>query len=324
MRVAVTVAGIALTLIVWLSVLRTVFTPKPRPSRAASWTTRAVGSITLLIARRLPGPVREHFLGYSGPLMLFTMAAVWLAADIAAFVLTAWGLGQVPFSQHALGGFFALRAQDTVLPAVAWLSVAFLMTSFAVHLIRVASAYGRRESLLSRLSAQATRSPDAEMMLARYARSRMQLGALFDEWSDWLAEVQTTHLAYPALLYYRSAGGAVCWTGAAQIMLDCAALTEACAPRWAPPQTGSLLTVGERCLPQLAAHLGIDLPSAPVSYQGREAYPFSRTLTEIRQTKLPIEVDEESAQAAFQRRRVRYAPFANAICERLLYEYTDQ
>jgi hypothetical protein len=256
--------------------------------------------------------------------MLFVMAVLWLATDIAAFMLAAWGLGQVPLNQQALGGFFALRSQDTVLPAVAWLSVAFLMTSFAVHLIRVASAYARRERLLSRLSAQATRSPDAETMLAQYARSRMQLGALFDEWSDWLADVQFTHLAYPALLYYRSGGGAVCWTGAAQIMLDCAALTEACAPRWAPPQTVSLLTVGERCLPQLAAHLGIDLPSVPVSYQGREAYPFSRTLAQIRQTSLPVEVGEECAQVAFQRRRVKYAPYANAICERLLYEYTDQ
>jgi hypothetical protein len=52
-------------------------------------------------------------------------------------------------------------------------------------------------------------------------------------------------------------------------------------------------------------------------------YPFSRSLAKIRTAGLPIEVDDEHAQLAFQKLRIRYAPFANAIGERLLYVHGD-
>lgn len=323
MRVVAAAVGIVLILAAWLSVLRTVFTPKEQASLMARWTTRVVGHTMLAIARRLPKPARECFLGYASPLMLLIMAALWLVADVAGFALLAWGLSGIPLGAQALGDFFFLRSADPALAAVAWLSTTLLLTTFAMHLVRVTSAYSRRERLIGRLSAQATHSPDAETVFAEYARgSHDQLGALFGEWSNWLADLQATHLAYPALVYYRSAGE-VCWAGAVQIMLDCAALAESCAPGWAPPQTSPLLTVGERCLPRVAARLGIALPPVTASFQGREMYPFSRSLAQIRQAGLPIEVDDEHAQLAFQKLRVRYAPFATAICERLLYEYRD-
>ena len=324
MHVVAAFAGVLLFLAAWTSTLRTVFTPMGQASLMSRWTTRAVGSVMLAIARKLPEPGREYFLGYASPLMLFLMAVVWLIGSIAGFTLFVWGVSQVSLNAQSLGNFYSLRAADIALPAVAWLSSFLLLTAFTVHLGRVTSAYSRRELLVGRLSAQATRTPDAETIFAEYARagSRDHLGALFSEWSNWLADVQATHLAYPAVVHYRSGDG-VCWTNAAQIMLDCAALAEACAPNWAPPETSSLLNVGERCLPRVAASLGIELPPVQVSYQGREMYPFSHSLAKVRTAGLSIEVDDEHAQLAFQKLRVRYAPFANAICERLLYVYGD-
>ncbi len=290
-------------------------------SRGTTW---AVGGVMLSIARKLPERGREYFLGYASPLMLFLTAVLWLIGIVAGFALFGWGVSRMPLNEHALGNIYSLRRADIGLSAAAWLSTFLLLVAFTVHLVSVTSAYSRRERLISRLTAQATRTPDAEAVFAEYTRGgcRDHLGALFSEWADWLADIQATHLAYPALVHYRS-GGSFCWTNAAQIMLDCAALAEACVPNWAPPETRSLLNVGERCLPRIAARLGIDLPPVPVSYQGRETYPFSRSLAEIRTAGLSIEVDDEDAQLAFQRLRVRYAPFANAICERLLYEYME-
>jgi hypothetical protein len=323
MHVGTAFAGALLFLAAWLSILQTVFTPRGQTSVLSRGTTQAVGSVMLAIARKLPETGREYFLGYASPLMLFLLAGVWLVGTIAGFTLFAWGVSQAPLNEQALGDFYSLRPADIGLSAVAWLSTFLLLAAFTVHLVRITSAYSRRERLINRLSVQATR-PSAETVFAEYARggSRDHLGALFSEWSNWLADVQATHLAYPALVHYRS-GGEICWTNAAQIMLDCAALAEACAPNWAPPETRSLLNIGERCLPRIAARLGIELPPVPVSYQGRETYPFSRSLAEIRTAGLSIEVDDEHAQLAFQRLRIRYAPFANAICERLLYEYRD-
>jgi hypothetical protein len=324
MRVVSTVLGVVLVLATWLSIHRTVFTPRYQASFMGRWTSRAVSGIMLPAARMLPEPARESFLAYAAPLMLFSMGVLWLIAEVAGFCLLAWGVSDVAFNAQGLSGFFSLRSAAAVLAAAAWLSSVLLVATFSVHLVRVTSAYSRRERLIGRLAAQATHAPDAETVFVEYARggSHDQLGALFEEWSNWLADVEATHLAYPALVYYRSVGE-VCWTGAAQIMLDCAALAEACAPGWAPPQTRALLNVGEHCLPRIAARLGINLPPVPVSYQGREMHPFSRTLSQIREAGLPIEPNEDHVQSAFQRLRVRYAPFANAICERLLYEIKD-
>jgi hypothetical protein len=146
--------------------------------------------------------------------------------------------------------------------------------------------------------------------------SRDHLGTLFGDWAGWLADTQATHLGYPVLAYYRSID--LCWTKAALIILDCAALTQACAPEWAPPDTVPLLSAGSRCLQGIAAQLGISLPRIPVSYHGREACPFNGTIGKVRKAGLPMETDEDTAQAEFQRLRVQYAPFANAIVEQLL------
>jgi hypothetical protein len=320
MHIVAALAGALLVFGAWLSALQTVFTPGGQASLVSVGMADAVGRVMLAIARKLPAAGQEYFLGYASPLMVFLLAATWLIGSIAGFTLFAWGVSQVSLNAQDLGDFYSLRSADITLPAVAWLSTALLLAAFTVYLIRVTSAYERRERLVGRLSAQATRAPDAETVFAEYVRAgcRDHLGALFSEWSNWIADVHATHLAYPALVHYRSAPE-VCWTNAAQIMLDCAALAQACAPRWAPPETTSLLNAGERCMLQVADRLGIELPSVPVSYQGRETYPFSYSLAKLRSAGLPIEIDDDDAQLAFQRLRVRYAPFATAICERLLY-----
>jgi hypothetical protein len=324
-RILGAIAGLVLILSAWVSATRTVFTPQEGSSHTALWIARLTGTVMLGIARKLPSSVREGFLGFACPLMLLFESVLWLVVNIAGFTLFAWGAAGIPLRAQSVGDFFALRSPADALSAVAWLCNALLLAAVIVHLARVTSAYGRREQLVCRLSAQATRSLDAENILAEYvsrAGGRARLGGLFGRWADWLADLQSTHLAYPALAHYRSSGE-VCWAEAAQIMLDCAALAEACAPSEAPPEAAVLITAAERCFPRIAKRLGIDLPPPVVSYQGREARPFDRTLNVIRDAGAPIEGEENCVQRSFQRIRVRYAPFTNAICERLLYKNND-
>lgn len=304
--------------------MRTVFTPREASSRIALWVTRLVGAAMLCIGRKLPQPVRENFLGFACPLILFLECGLWLAANFAGFALLAWGAAGVALTERSIGGFFALRSSADALAGVAWLSGALLLAAVIVHLSRVTDAYSRRERMVCRLSARATRSLDAEAILAAYsgAGDRDRLGELFGRWSDWLADIQSTHLAYPALVHYRSSGS-VCWSEAAQIMLDCAALAQVCAPDGTPPEAAELLTAAERSFPKIARRLGIQVPRLVVSYQGREMRSFDRTLAVIRAAGAPVKADEQHLQHSFQQTRVRYAPFTNAICERLLYKYND-
>lgn len=326
MMAVVPVGGAALVLVTWLSVFRTVFTPGRKSSAMARLTARTTAAVLLGAARRIPLGGRERLLALCSPVALFAMFVLWLVAELAGFALLAWGIAGVSLGGHALAGFFLLRSagippprsSSAPLAAIAWLSTVLLTAAFVTHLMRVTDAYSRRERLVTRLATQATCPPHAETLLADYLRagSRDHLGNVFGQWAGWLADTQTTHLGYPVLAYYRSVD--LCWTKAVLIVLDCAALTQACAPEWAPPETVPLLSAGSRCLQGIAAQLGIALPPVPVSYHGRETCPFNGTLSKVREAGLPMEVDEDAAQTAFQRLRVQYAPFANAIIERLL------
>lgn len=332
MKVVAIIAGTVLVLASWLSVSRTIFIPRYGSSLAARVTTRTIAAIVDAIAGRLRGGAghglrccaRRRLLELAAPLTLFVLGWVWLIGAFAGFVLLAWGSSAARFSSGALAGFFFLRQEVPQNPAaiplgaVALLSTALLLVAFTLHLMRITDAYSRRERQVIWLAAQATHPPDAETLIASYLRtgSADHFGGMLGEWARWLADIEGTHLGYPVLVRYRQAGD-LSWIRAAVIVLDCAALTEACAPDLAPPDTTALLAAGCRCLQRIAAQLGVRLPEIVVSYHGRETSPFTGTIAKVRDAGLPLTLTESEAQEVFQRLRVQYAPYADAIAERL-------
>ena len=323
-HIAIAAIGAAVVLVTWLSIIRTVCTPRQRSSLAARWTVRIVAAIIPLLARLTHNAdYRERILDFCAPVSLLLMGLIWAVAGTAGFALLAWGTVGLSFAGNGLANFF-MRSGGAGLAAFALLSAGLMLASFSTHLTRVLSAYGRRERPVARLAAQATESPDADVVLADYLRtgSRDHLDSMFGEWSAWFADVQTTHLSYPGLAYLRP-DGKLCWAKAAMIVLDCAAITEATAPGWAPPNTRPLLAIGSYCLPRLAMQLGEDESRSPVSYHGREMRSFAETYRLAVKAGLPAERGEDESETAFQRIRVRYAPYVIAIGERLHYHDVD-
>lgn len=323
-HITVAAVGAAVVLLTWLSAIRTIFAPRQRSSLAARMSVKLVAATLRVPARLTHGGHRERFLDYCAPLSLLLMGLGWLIPATAGFAMLAWGAGNASFARDGVGGFFLLRSGGAVLVVVGVLSTGLMLAAFAAHLMRVMAAYGRRERTIARLAAQATGAPDAEVVLAEYLRtgSRDHLDSMFGDWSAWLADVQTTHLSYPAMAYLRPAG-TLCWAKAALIVLDCAAITEAAAPNWAPPNTRPLLAIGNYCLPRLAKQLGEHESRSPVSYHGREMRPFADTFRLAVKAGLPAERGEVAAELAFLAIRVKYAPYVIAIAERLLYDDVD-
>ncbi|MER6944261.1 hypothetical protein ABT294_09580 [Nonomuraea sp. NPDC000554] len=293
------VAGGTIVVAVWLSVLLTVFTPRGRPSRLVRGTLRVFAYSILPIAGRLRHRVREPLADLCAPLTLFTVAAVWLGASWAGFALLA----------------------ETPLREAEWASRLLLLAVVTTYLLRFVDAYGRRERLVARLAGSVCKPRDADGLLAVFLRtgSRDHLDTLFAEWTGWMTEVESSHVAHPTLTFRRPAGD-LDWLKAAVIVLDVAALTEALAPSWAPAHTRALLDTGTRCMQRLTAGLCIRLPPITVSLQGREERNFSDTLRLANDAGLPVERDQQAAWAVFQGLRTGYAPHAYAIETRLHYE----
>jgi hypothetical protein len=323
-HILVAFLGAALALGTWLSIIRTVFTPRERSSLLARCVVRFVATAIRAPARLAHDGLRERILDYIAPLSLILTGLAWVVTGTGGFALLAWSTQHVRLSAGGLAAFFLMRSDGVGLAVAAALSAAFILSSFTAHVLQVMIAYARREGPVARLAAQATQSPDAEVVLADYLRtgSRDHLDTMFGEWSAWLADLQASHLSYPAMPYFRPMSG-LCWAKAALIVLDCAAIAEAGAPEWAPPNTRPLLAIGSSCLPRLAAQMGERETLSPVSYHGRETRPFADTFRLARKAGLPAERDERDAEAAFLRIRIRYAPYVIALGDRLLYDDVD-
>jgi hypothetical protein len=298
-------AGITLAVITGLSVLRTVVNPRDRSSLAARATARYTYRALLLGSSALPQRRRESVLDLCVPVSLTALLGTWLVATAAACWLVAYSL--------------PVGAEDAV-RAAGWSLAGLEGLLFAVYLSKLIEKYQRREAITTRLQAQATSPLDAELVLADRLRggSRSDLGAAFEHWADWLADIRSSHASCPVLLYLRPAGE-MCWVEAAVIVLDAAALTEAVAPMWAPPSVRVLLAAGSDCIQRLAWQLDIRLAVPSVSLHGREERAFSDSVRCALSAGLHAERDGDTSWRAFQDSRTRYAPHADAICSHLRY-----
>jgi hypothetical protein len=320
-----TIAGSALLITVWSSVLRSLV-PRQTSPRSARWAARWVSFVIIAFARKLSADARERVMTMLAPLSLFAMLVAWLFGHCLGFALLAAGTTDTGLDAGSLGRLFAARTAGgaQIIGLLCWLFAIVLIGMFTVYLIAVMNAYHRRELLAVRLSAEAAHPPDAERILATYvqSRSRDRLDALFADWTGWLADIRYSHVNYPALVYLRPASE-LCWLQAAVIMLDAAALLKALAPSWAMPNTEILLDTGIRCFERLSADLDIERPNVAVSLQGREQFGFTDTTRVAASAGLPIERSPGEAWQIFQGLRTRYAPYSTAIALLLLHNMVD-
>ena len=304
------VLGTVLVVIAWLSVLRTVFIPRPLSSRAAKWTVRVLAAISAAIARRLPSRVGGRILDFCAPMSLFTIAVVWLLGIVLGFTLIARSINVVT-DMESLTRFvtFRLDGMAIVLEVITVLSIALMFAAFHTYLVGFTKAYSRRERQPLSLAPQVPRLADADTMvtLCLRANSHDAVNARFAEWTDWLDDVHWSHRCYPALVYSRPTSP-LSWPSAAIIMLDTAALIEAIAPSSAPGQTRALLT----------------LPTVQVSFHGREDRLFNDTVQLAIGCGLHEEHDRQETWSSFQGRRRQYAPYATAINYFLMYEIDQE
>lgn len=309
------VLGAALVLVVWMSVLRTTLVPRRSSSRMARWTLRACTATSATLARRLPRGMSTWAMDVCGSVSLFAIAAGWLLGLAAGF-----GMLVVAFGDTAPGSPFSveMNAGAVAMVVAAAASAVLVAATFAAYLNRFMDAYDRREAMISQSIAQMQRVTDADTLIANYLRSgtRESLDHYFAQWAGWLADVHLSHVSFPGLVHHRSASR-ITWPHAAMTVMDAAALVEAVAPHWAPLHARVLVDVGSSCLQSLAGQLGIVLPPVTVSLQGREERGFCDTMQLAVDSGLPAERSLEQSWLAFQKIRVRYAPYAVVIESRL-------
>jgi len=279
------IAGAAIVAGILWDAFETLVMPRTpqRRMRVTRMFSRTTWRLWSRLARRIrSNPRRERFLALYGPLSVFVLLTLWVSALVVGFALLQWSQGErlanlggsPQFADHlymSATTLFALGLGDLApigrigrLLVVAETGSSLLLLSMLFSYIpTVYQSYARRELRVTLLEASAGAPPSATVLLRRVAASGnlSHLDAFFADWEQWCADLLETHLAYPAIGYFRSQHPLQSWVSALTALLDVAALVK----------------VGIEGLPEWRAHLAFAIARrAAVDLAGILGEPASR------------------------------------------------
>ena len=276
---------------------------------------------------------RERFLAVFGPISLLGLAGVWGTGLLIGFAGLHWAAGshmQPPSGRFIddlyLSGttFFTLGLGDVepVGGVARLITVAEAGTGFAFLAIVIAyfpvlyQSFSRREAQLTLLDAWAGSPPAAAEVLTRLA-ARNELDALpsfLKDWEYWCSELLESHIAYPAVAFFRSQHQRQSWVSALTTILDLSALIEVGlegVPTWQAHVTFAM-----------ARHTAVDLTQ--VLHADLDMAADRLTIGELEELRQQLEsVGLKPARSADADRRLldlrrSYEPYVSGLARALL------
>ncbi len=246
------VASVALGIVIIIAALNDVFQSVVMPRatgrgfRVSFYAWRIMWRIWPRAAWRLyprDEDRREDFLAVFAPFMLIALIGLWVALLIVGFGFVMWAFraGIAP-ADRSFGTmlYFAGTTLLTIgfgdvvaraaLPRLASVCAALAGLSFlaitTAYLFAIFGSFQNRETFVVGVAARAGAPPSGVNLLAiaGYSRTVEDLPALMIDAQHWAAAVMESHLAYPALAFFRSSHDEQSWVGTLGTLLDAATL----------------------------------------------------------------------------------------------------
>ena len=279
---------------------------------------------------------REGFLAYYGPLSLIVLLGFWALGLIFGFACVQYGLGEhvslgnekITFGKVVyLSGetFFTLGYGDITPNNAAARALAVMEAGMGFAFLGVVVGYlpviynsfASREIEISLLDARAGSPPSAAEFLDRLGCCPEQtvLDQIFRDWERWCADLLSSHISYPVLVFFRSQHGNQSWLGALTTMLDVTSLIMTGVEGIHPDQ--AKLTFA------MARHAAVDLAQVVnAEYSPHDAgrlveEDLKRLRADLAQHGVTLS-DGADASEKLADLRVLYEPYLNALSRRLL------
>jgi hypothetical protein len=243
------IIGFALILIILMDAFETVVLPRRIRRtffRISSRFYRKTWRLWTRVGLHIKAPNRrEGFLAYYGPLSLFPLLGFWALGLILGFACVQYGLGEhltlanekITFGKVVyLSGetFFTLGYGDITPNNTAARALAVLEAGMGFAFLGVVIGYlpvvynffAAREIEISLLDARAGSPPTAAEFLGRLGCCPEQtvLDEIFRDWERWCADLLSSHISYPVLVFFRSQHPNQSWVSALTAMLDVTSL----------------------------------------------------------------------------------------------------
>ena len=331
-------AGAAVIVLVTIDIFRSLLVPRATTGRMGLAPIMSRGMLPLwqVISDRIPS--RDHgqaACANLAPLMLVLLLVIWTALLIFGFGIIFWAdrggfeptLVTFNDTLYASGSAFStLGVPGSITGRFARLAVVgcslsglAIVTVGATFLISIQGGFGRREALVLRLEAHVTLPPSGIAILETYAHEDVvsRLGAFFEAWEAWTAEVAISHRAFPILLFFRSNDSRCEWLAALGAVLDAAALLDTTlvdVPAEARAGAHFVLRTGARLVGDLASQFTRTGGSlAELVDHDR----FHSHRTRLLAAGYAVNEDADIALALYAERRASYAHALIAVARRL-------
>ena len=266
-RILASVVGAVFLIGTAISVLKTLVMPGGRIGRLYMTVGKVVDSLFRLAVQRMRGyERRDRVLAFQAPVVIAALLIAWLVAFLVGFGLVLWpGVGDLAAALRESGsslftlGFASTnRGGPTAIDFMAGADGLIVVALQIAYLPTLYSAFNRRETEVTLMAVRAGRPAWGPELLARsrFTITSEDLPNFYRQWERWAADVAESHSSYPILLRFRSTDPMASWLIALLAVMDSAALFSAVAPDEVPVQGRLCLTMGFRCLRELARTLG--------------------------------------------------------------------
>ncbi len=337
------IGGILLIFVILMDAFETVVLPrriKRNFFRISILFYRKTWRLWTAVSRHIKSPNRrEGFLAYYGPVSLFPLLGFWALGLIFGFACVQYGFGEhvslgnetISFGKLIyLSGetFFTLGYGDitpnnaaarTLAVMEAGMGFAFLGVVIG-YLPVIYNSFAAREIEISLLDARAGSPPSASEFLGRLGCCPDQtvIDHIFRDWERWSADLLSSHISYPVLLFFRSQHVNQSWLSALTTMLDVTSLVITGVGGIHPDQ--AKLTFA------MARHAAVDLAQvANAEYSPHDAARLDgEGLASLRSTLLAHGVtlaagpSDPGAVAKLSELRLLYEPYLYSLSRRLM------
>ncbi|HYU46325.1 MAG TPA: potassium channel family protein [Terriglobales bacterium] len=333
-----TIGGIVLIFVILLDAFETIVLPRriKRSFRITAWFYKSTWIPWSRLAQHIKSANRrEGFLAYFGPLSLILLLGFWAVGLIFGFACVQHGLGEhlqlsgekITFGKviyHSGETFFTLGYGDIVPSNASARALAVLEAGMGFAFLGVVvgylpvvySAFATREIEISLLDARAGSPPSATEFLSRLGccPEQLVLDGIFRDWERWCAELLSTQISYPALVFFRSQHSNQSWLSALTVMLDVTSLIMTGVDGIHPDQ--AKLTFA------MARHAAVDLAQV-VNAQYSPHDPERNTVEDLKRMREELSqhgvtfYDGPDASERLAELRALYEPYVYALARRL-------
>ncbi|HMD18331.1 MAG TPA: potassium channel family protein [Terriglobales bacterium] len=350
------IAGIVLIFVILMDAFETVVLPR-RINRSFFRISSAFYKKTWRLWTRVGRHIkaanrREAFLAYFGPLSVFPLLGFWALGLILGFACVQYGLGEhltlanekITFGKVVyLSGetFFTLGYGDitpnnTAARALAVMEAGMGFAFLGVvigYLPVIYNSFAARETEISLLDARAGSPPSAAEFLGRLGCCPEQtvLDEIFRDWERWSADLLSSHISYPVLVYFRSQHGNQSWLSALTVILDVTSLVMTGVEGIHPDQAKLTFAMARHAAVDLAQVVNAEYSPHDADRLG--AADLTRLLTELAGRGVSLRVtpsvtpgvspnvapnDDTDSPDRLAELRILYEPYLHSLSRRLL------